>query len=253
VELHFLGTTGYHPNNERQTACLMLPEIGVIFDAGTGMFRVRELLRTVTLDIFLTHVHLDHVIGLTFLYDVLFQRDMQRVTVHVGRDKIDAIRDHLYAERLFPVPPNYEICALDEHQTVTLRHHPYVIQVKTIPVAHPGGCLAFRLDGLPEGRSLAYVTDTMADLAAPYVKELAGIDTLIHECYFPDGWEDRAALTGHSCLTPVAEVARAANAGCCYLVHLNPLTEGQAPLPLESVEKIYSRMHIPADREVIQV
>ena len=61
VKLHFLGTTGYHPNNQRQTACMMLPEIGVILDAGTGIFRARDLIQTDHLDIFLSHVHLDPV------------------------------------------------------------------------------------------------------------------------------------------------------------------------------------------------
>ena len=83
MKLHFLGTTGYHPNNQRQTACLMLPELGIIFDAGTGIFRARDLIQTDTLDIFLTHIHLDHCVGLTFLYDVLYQKEMRRVTVHV--------------------------------------------------------------------------------------------------------------------------------------------------------------------------
>ena len=55
---------------------MMIPELGLIFDAGTGMFRVRDLIQTKTLDIFMSHVHLDHSVGLTFLYDVLHQKEM---------------------------------------------------------------------------------------------------------------------------------------------------------------------------------
>src|SRR5579871_6726587 len=64
--LQFLGTGGYHPNERRHTACLLLPEVGVVFDAGTGAFRIRERLRTPDIQLFLTHAHLDHVVGLTY-------------------------------------------------------------------------------------------------------------------------------------------------------------------------------------------
>ena len=71
MKLVLLGTGGYYANDRRHTACLMLPEVGVVLDAGSGMFRIRDYLATDRLDIFLTHAHLDHVIGLTYLIDVL--------------------------------------------------------------------------------------------------------------------------------------------------------------------------------------
>ena len=42
MKLLLLGTSGYHPSEQRQTACLMLPEVGIVLDAGTGFFRVRQ-------------------------------------------------------------------------------------------------------------------------------------------------------------------------------------------------------------------
>ena len=68
VKFHFLGTTGYHPNEQRQTACMMIPELGIIFDAGTGMFRARDLIQTKTLDIFMSHVHLDHSVAVSYTH-----------------------------------------------------------------------------------------------------------------------------------------------------------------------------------------
>ncbi len=103
MKLVLLGTTGYHPNDERQTACYMLPELGIVLDAGTGMYRARDLLATPTLDIFLTHAHLDHIVGLTFLFDVLYDKSLERVTVHGAADKLKAVREHLLAEPIFPV------------------------------------------------------------------------------------------------------------------------------------------------------
>lgn len=247
VKFHFLGTTGYHPNNHRQTACMMLPEIGVIFDAGTGMFRVRDLIQTDTLDIFLSHVHLDHSVGLTFLYDVLFEKEMSRVTVHVDETKIKTITDHLYDQSLFPVKPNFEFQPLST-KPVELADGS---RLTSFPMEHPGGSHGFRLDWAD--RSLAYVTDTTAHLNAEYVKSIEGVDTLIHECYFPDGWEDRAEMTGHSCLTPVAEVAKTAAVKKLYLVHINPLEESETPLDLDSIKDIFGETTVAVDRMVVDV
>ena len=246
MKLHFLGTSGYHPNNVRQTACLMLPELGVILDAGTGLFRVGELIETPHLDILLTHAHLDHVIGLTFLYDVLQTHDVT-VTVHVAADKVSTIEDHLFDPLLFPVQPNFTIRPF---QGETLRLHDGS-EVKTIPLRHPGGSHGFRFDW--DSTSLAYITDTTADLEAPYVDQIQGVSTLIHECYFPDGHQEKAELTGHSWLTPVAQVAARAAVDRAFLVHINPLNESDEPLDLRSVESIYPNLTVPFDGQVIEL
>ncbi len=58
MKLVLLGTTGYHPNDERETACFMLPEQGIVLDAGTAMYRVRDQLVTdeLTLSSSPTHI-----------------------------------------------------------------------------------------------------------------------------------------------------------------------------------------------------
>ncbi len=240
-----MGTTGYHPNEQRQTACMMIPELGIIFDAGTGMFRVRDLIQTKTLDIFMSHVHLDHSIGLTFLYDVLHEKTVDRVTVHVAKDKIETIEKHLFANALFPVGPNFELVPLEPSVKVA------DATVDSIAIEHPGGSHGFRISGLQ--KTLAYITDTTAAPDADYVDFIRDVDVLVHECYFADGFEDHAKLTGHSCLTPVAQVAAAANAGAMYLVHINPLNGDDQPLDLDSVKEIYAPITVATDKMVIEV
>ena len=225
---------------------MMLPEIGVIFDAGTGIFRCRDLIETDTLDIFLSHVHLDHSMGLTFMFDILFEKNLSNVTVHIAEDKIPAIEEHLYCQQLFPVKPNYEIVPLAARVKLAGGY-----QIDSFPLIHPGGCHGFRLTG--NEVDLAYVTDTTARPEAAYISEIKDVDTLIHECYFPDGWEEKAELTGHSCLTPVAHVAATARARRTFLVHINPLDETEAPLDLESVSGIYSPISVAEDQMVIEV
>jgi len=245
MKLILLGTTGYHPNDRRHTPCMMLPELGVVLDAGTAMYRVREYLVTPTLDIFLTHAHLDHVVGLTFLFDVLYEKTMDHVLVHAEADKIDAIQEHLFAQTLFPAMPPLQFRTLADEVPVgadgVLTH---------FPLHHPGGVVGYRIDW-PD-RSLAYVTDTTADPAAEYVDKIRGVDVLIHESYFPDGHEEFARMTGHSCITAAAEVARAAGAGRLILMHINPLSDDDGAYKLEAVKAVFPATEIGVDRMEVE-
>ena len=241
MKLVLLGTTGYHPNDQRQTACFMIPELGIILDAGTAMYRARDYICTEELDVFLTHAHLDHVIGITFLFDVLKDKNVGRVTVHAAPDKLKAIDEHLFAEDLFPVKPPCEFRPLAMQVPLAgdgrLTH---------FPLQHPGGALGFRLDW--PGHSLAYVTDTTATKDAKYHEAIAGVDLLLHECYFPDSMPEMAALTGHSMTTPVAELARTAGVGRLVLVHIDPLEGEQRPGKLEAARAIFPRTLLGYDR-----
>ena len=228
----------------------MLPEMGVIFDAGTGIFRARDLIQTETLDIFLTHIHLDHCVGLTFLYDVLWEKTVSKVTVHVAEEKIDSLQNALFHPDLFPVKPNFDIVPLAK-TTSLAAGTPHEAKLTSIPVQHPGGAHAFRVDW-PD-RSMAYVTDTVASDQADYIDAIAGVKTLVHECYFADGWEDKAELTGHSCLTPVAKVAAKAKAENLFLVHVNPLNEDKNPLNIDSIKDIFPKTVVATDQQVIDV
>mgnify|MGYP002624926026 FL=1 len=229
----FLGTAGYHPSESRQTACIMLPESGLVLDAGTGFFRVREHLASAKrLDIFLSHTHLDHCCGISFLFDVLYEQPIAEANVYAAPEKIAALRAHLLSEHLFPAELPIVWHELSERHTLAcggrLTHH---------PLKHPGGSRAYRIDW--NDWSLAYVTDTTAALDASYVDFIRGVELLIHACNFADGMEEHAELPGHSCATPVAEVARAAGVEMLVLTHLNPLSPDADPVGLEGMRKIF--------------
>lgn len=240
MKIILLGTGGYHPSELRHTACLMLPSEGIVLDAGTAMFRVRDWIETESIDILLTHAHLDHVVGLSFMFDVLYKKNVTHVTAHAESDKLQAIQDHLFAERLFPIAPPITFEAL--HGLLELGNG---CKVSYFPLDHPGGSVGFRLDWAD--RSMAYVTDTVADPDADYVEKIADVDLLVHECYFGDDNAEYAAKTGHSWGSAVANVACKANVKRLALVHVNPVLNEMDPIGLDAVKAIFPNTILGTD------
>ena len=241
MKLLLLGTTGYHPNDRRHTPCLLLPECGLMLDAGTATYRAAEYLTTPTLDIFLTHAHLDHVVGLTYLFSVMRAHQLKRTTLHALPDKLAAIEEHLFSKALFPARPPFECRPLEETFALAgggrLTH---------FPLEHQGGSIGYRLDW-PD-HSMAYVTDTTADVQAAYVETIRGVDLLVHECYFADDQADWARKVGHSHTTNVAQVAKRAGVRRLVLVHLNPLSTADDPIGLDVAQAIFPNTILGEDR-----
>lgn len=241
MKLVLLGTGGYYPTSQRHTACMMLPEVGVVLDAGTGMGFLSSYRSTDRLDIFLTHAHLDHIAGLTYLINLVPPDVLRRTTVHGEEAKLAAVRDHLFAELIFPVKPAFKFepltgpCELSHGGTLTY-----------FPLKHPGGSVGYRLDW-PD-RSMAYVTDTTAATDADYVARIRGVDLLLHEANFPEDVDHMPAITGHSWLAPVAEVAVAAGVKRLVLVHADPKKTDESEFDLAAARRTFKNLEFGADR-----
>ncbi|QDT53992.1 Ribonuclease BN [Caulifigura coniformis] len=237
-----LGTGGYHPSEERHTACIMLPEAGLVLDAGTGAFRIPQHLATRELDVFLSHAHLDHVVGLTYLLAPLALKQLDAVRVHATDVVLKALREHLFSAPLFPVMPAFDLRPLtgSSVELAGLRVRWQVL------AGHPGSSMAYRIESTAgPAKSLAYVTDTVAD--GTYREFVRDADVLIHECYFPDALEEWAVKTGHSTTSKVLELARAANVGRLVLVHVDPRSSGPDPLGLAGVQQVFTRVEVARD------
>ncbi len=224
---------------------MLLPECGVMLDAGTAMFRATPHLQSPRLDIFLTHAHLDHIIGLTYLLSVRYLRPLDEVCVHAQPHVLAAVTEHLFAPAVFPVEPPFTMQGLTE--TVAL---PGSGVLRHFPLEHPGGSIGYRLEW--PGHSMAYVTDTTATPDAPYLEHIRDVDLLLHECYLPDSHADFARKTGHSCTTPVAELARRAGVRRLVLVHLNPLTEADDPVGLDVARAVFPHTSLGEDGMEVQ-
>ena len=244
MHLHFLGTAGYHPNETRHTSCLFIPEAGLMLDAGSGLFRATPLIQRDTLDILLSHAHLDHIFGLTFVLDVIYKTQLTTIRVHGEREKLEAIQRHLFADLLFPVLPKIEWLPIEDQP------QDFIIgdaKVRWFPLEHPGGSVGYRLDW--PSVSIAYVTDTTSRPDSAYWKEVSGVDWLVHECNFTDTEQDFAVLTGHSWASAVLENAARAKITRLILTHMNPLATGSDPLKLSTT----TASHVGSSPEVLIV
>ena len=252
MKVFCLGTTGYHPSSSRHTACYYIPEASLVLDAGTGMHALTSHLRNDprdSIDIFLSHAHLDHVVGLTFLLDTLAVTSLKRVRLLGQSSKLIAVREHLFSPHLFPLLPEaIEVHALDDESL------PFRLecggQLRWFPLEHPGGSLGLRMD--IGGKSLAYVTDTVARPKADYIEQIQGVDLLMHECYFTDRHQALAEKTGHSWLGAVTELVRKLGLKRTALIHLNPLAEEMGELMTLTAEQAQMGMCIPVDGQCLE-
>lgn len=250
MQLVCLGTTGFHPNERRHTSAYLLPEVGVLLDAGTGVFRLADHLATNALQVFLSHAHLDHVVGLSFLIETFGVEAPDQVTIHAEADKLDSIKSHLFAPHLFPITPVYQFKALEGGCALPCNDAGDVGWLETFPLEHPGGSLGMRLEW--PNHSLGYVTDTTADPTAAYVEKIRGVDLLLHEANFPAGYDEQAKLTGHSCLDKTAQVAAAANVKRLVVTHVDPLLSKEEDFDLTETKETFANIEIAQDLQVLK-
>ncbi len=239
-----LGTGGYHPNERRHTACLFLPEIGLIFDAGTSFFRVTKYLQTKEIDIFLTHAHLDHIIGLTYFLEPLYSKKVEQARIHANPKTLNAVKTNLFAETVFPLMPDYQFCELQPEINVggngVLRH---------CPLQHPGGSVGYRIDW--EEASFAYITDSTVN--GTYTEFIRDVDLLIHECHFPDKNAHWCEKTGHSHTSMVAQLAKEANVKKLVLTHIDPNSPDDDPIGIDVARSIFPETIVAEDGMEIEI
>jgi len=252
MRIHCLGTGGYHPSELRQTSCYFLAKNGILIDAGSGAFRLAPLIQTDSIDILLSHAHLDHIVGLTYLLDVFYQRPIKRLRIWGEQEKLQAVRSHLFSDPIFPVEliatwhpiddlDSFRIGAPDaEAATVTWRRQ-----------THPGGSVAYRLQWPHVNKSLVYATDTVGDESNEMSDWIQSVDLLMHECNFTDDAQAWAIKTGHCWTSRAAGIANAARVKHLLLTHVNPLADPIDPVDIKQAQTIFPNSTIATDMSAI--
>ena len=247
MKLILLGTGGFLPTDTAQTACFMLPEAGILLDAGSGLYRVSRYLQTTELDLYLSHAHGDHTSGLIYLFASFLARDIDRLRGAVDETNIAELvakaNDRLHAARVHATQPAIDF--------LSRAYEPYGLDWRLLShqEALPGGgtLTSFSADHQDEvgfrlewpGHSLAYVTDTTAFPSARYIEKIRSVDVLLHDCYGPDRLAELIERTGHSTLSSVARVAALAQVRRLILVHLSPFDDWSVDPDLEAARAIF--------------
>ena len=218
-----------------------------MLDAGTATYRAGEYLTTPELDIFLTHAHLDHVVGLTYLFSVM-QRSSAAAD-HGPRAAGEAGGGRGASVRRGPVS-----------RAAALRVSPAGREFRPgrrrpadpFPAGAPG-----RVDRLPA--RLARPLDGLCDRhdgrrrTPPTWRKSAGSICWFTNVTFPtprpSGREKRATATRR----PWPRWPAQAGVKRLVLVHLNPLSTADDPIGLDVARAIFPNTILGEDRMEVGV
>lgn len=231
------------------TSCIELRcgETALVFDAGTGLRGLGAALveeGCTEVDLFLSHTHVDHVLGLPFF--PFADRSGNTLRLWSGHQPASgaterAIR-HLMSAPLFPVPPEVlaaDIAFRDFRAGETLTPKPG-IAIRTAPLRHPGGATGYRIEY--DGHSICYVTDTEHEPGRQdenVVGLIEGADIVVYDAMFTDDELPRHRGWGHSTWEEGARLCRAAGVKTYVIFHHAPERDDEA---LRGIEAAARRM-----------
>ena len=235
-QLTVLGPRGSVPVSGPQfetfggaTSCYLVQagEETVFLDAGSGLLQAPSDFPHDPL-ILLSHLHLDHVLGLGMYPRLTMRGKGTRICVPAGEgEDAKTVLDRLYSPPFWPL--SLADCAGDV--AIAALEMPMQIgelRVESVEGCHPGGCRAFRLSY--RGRSLVYATDfeheeeafcRLADFAA-------GTDLLLYDGQFTEADYALRKGFGHSTAEKGLELKERCGAKQLLLIHHAPSADDAA-------------------------
>lgn len=237
--LHFLGVRGSTPCCSDQyaeygghTSCIVLElDCGIIiFDAGSGISTAGSLTQHLNkkINIFFTHVHLDHMMGLPFFMPVwnpTFSVDIWAGSLG-SYGGIESFFNNTFTAPLFPV----SFKAFSGNLTCkdftpgTILTPLEGVDIQTTALNHPNGATGYRVNY--KGRSFALITDhehTPGVLDQDVCDFIRETDVFIYDSSYDDHNFEKFAGWGHSTWQEAVRLGQAANVKKTVIFHHDPL------------------------------
>lgn len=213
------------------TACVEIRcgERLFIVDAGTGISALGSALGNDvpdTVDILLSHLHLDHVGGLPFFKPALTKERLVR-TYCGNLDGESAMEplERLFSPPLFPIrlgqfPAQFEHVGFKAGEPLTFDDGACV---ETHSLNHPGGATGYRFRH--GNRSVCYISDVEHSEPWPdpgLARFIRDADLVIYDGMFSEAEYPRCRGWGHSTWEKGVELAQSAGVKALAIFHLYP-------------------------------
>jgi ribonuclease BN (tRNA processing enzyme) len=203
MRIKVLGCSGGVGPGLRTTSLLVDDEI--LIDAGTGVGDLTLDQQARIRQIFLTHSHLDHVCGLAFMADNLFDLIDRPVQVRATAETLSAIKEHIFNWKIWPdfstLPneknPILAFSTIQPGQSMEFGEH---CKLTAFKVVHTVPAVGYALES--GHGTFVFSGDTYAsDNLWSFLNSLPRLDKLMIEIAFPNEADELAEASKH--FTPV--------------------------------------------------
>ena len=230
-ELTVLGARGSMPVNGKEfeiyggaTSCyrILSGDEEIYLDAGNGIVNAKPAPNT-RITILLTHMHLDHIIGLPFF--VALGQKNRRVDIYAETRaglNVNAALDRLISPPFWPLKVGQYPANVIFHELPEENFSLGAVAVDVMEGTHPLGSTIYRLTR--GGKSIVYATDFehTPEGCAALAKFSAGCELLLYDAQYTQEEYEKYRGFGHSTAQIGLEVGTAARAKKILFVHHAP-------------------------------
>ncbi|NTW98442.1 MAG: ribonuclease Z [Geobacteraceae bacterium] len=213
MKVVFLGTNGWYDTSTGNTICILIEttDAYILLDAGNGLQHADRFFTSgKPVHLFLSHLHLDHIIGLHLLNKF---RIPEGLTIHCRQDDLEHLKTIIAPPYSMPFSALSYPVAFREHDGAAIETDGFT--VRSAPMRHSVPTIGYRFG--VEGKTVVYCPDTGYCQSA--VELACDADLLIAECAFRPGEED--AHWPHLNPETAAKLAFSASAKRLALVHFD--------------------------------